>query len=384
MRTAYVIADNIISPLGFTTTDNYNNLLNNLTGIQLRVSQKIYPVPFYCSLIRSDEIESHFDRLDSSGIYTRLEKLIILSIENALQEIKIDVRDDDTLIVISTTKGNIDLIDRRDKNIEKDRLLLWKLAEQIKYYFHSVNDPVVISNACISGVLALIYASRLVQKSVYKNVIVTGGDIISEFVVSGFHSFHSLSEGPCKPFDIDRSGLSLGEGCGTIILSEDRNLSNKKEIISFCGGAVSNDANHISGPSRSGDGLFHAIKNTLEEARSHSVESVDYISAHGTGTLYNDESEALAISIAGLESIPVNSLKGYWGHTLGAAGIIESVAAIQCMRNNMLLGTLGFEKHGVSKLINIIKESYKKEIKSCIKTASGFGGCNAAIAFVKQ
>jgi 3-oxoacyl-[acyl-carrier-protein] synthase-1 len=384
MHNAYVIADNIISPLGFSTTDNYNNLLKSLSGIKLVDDQKIYPAPFYSSIICSDEIEFHFDRLNAPGIYTRLEKLIILSIKDAVQKTKIDAGNEETLIVISTTKGNIDLINTIDDNIEKKRLFLWSLAEQIKYYFNSVNIPVVISNACISGVLALIYASRLIENSVYKNVIVTGADIISEFVVSGFHSFHSISEAPCKPFDINRTGLSLGEGCGTIILSGDRNLSNEAGMISFCGGAVSNDANHISGPSRTGDGLFYAIKNTMEEMRNYQVNSIDYISAHGTATLYNDESEALAISSAGLENIPVNSLKGYWGHTLGAAGIIESVAAIQCLRNNILPGTLGFEKHGVSKSINIIKQSVKKEINSFIKTASGFGGCNAAIAFVKQ
>lgn len=383
MNSVYVIADNIISPLGFNTSDNFGNLIQNNTGIRMIENEKIFPAPFYSSLIQSEEINSRFTNINSPEKYTRLEKMMILSITDALQQTSINIKNNDTLLVLSTTKGNIDLLEDHSKEISEERIYLWKLGELIGKYFNSPNEVVVISNACISGVLAIIYAARLIQNSVYKNVIVTGGDIISEFVVSGFQSFHSLSDEPCRPFDAARTGLSLGEGCGTIILSSEKKLVNDNGLISFRGGSISNDANHISGPSRTGDGLFCAIRNTMNEAKNNSLESIDYISAHGTATLYNDESEALAISSAGLEETPVNSLKGYWGHTLGAAGIIESIAAIHSMKKNVLINTFGFEKLGVSKNINVINKTSQTEIRSCLKTASGFGGCNAAIAFSK-
>ena len=116
---------------------------------------------------------------------------------------------------------------------------------------------------------------------------------------------------------------------------------------------------------------------------SAAVENIDYISAHGTATPYNDEMEAIALSRAGLLDVPVNSLKGYWGHTLGAAGIIESAVAINSLENNILFKTAGFREMGVSEKINVIAENIKKPVKSCLKTASGFGGCNASIILYK-
>jgi 3-oxoacyl-[acyl-carrier-protein] synthase-1 len=110
---------------------------------------------------------------------------------------------------------------------------------------------------------------------------------------------------------------------------------------------------------------------------------VDYISAHGTATNYNDEMEAKAIHLAGLQDVPANSLKGYYGHTLGAAGIIESIIAIHAIKDGIISPSLGFEENGVSNPINICTRLTKKTIKHALKTASGFGGCNAAMIFSK-
>ena len=112
-------------------------------------------------------------------------------------------------------------------------------------------------------------------------------------------------------------------------------------------------------------------------------ENIDTISAHGTATDYNDEMEAKAFSAAGLEQAPLNSYKGYIGHTLGAAGVIEAAISLQSMRMNMLFRSAGYEDHGVSKNLNVIRESHEQEITTCLKTASGFGGSNAAVIFRK-
>lgn len=381
MQSVYVCADNIISPLGFTTADNFARLLQGTSGIRPIDDGNLFPAPFHASLIRSDDIEERFDDHARCDNYTRLEKMLILSIVDALRQTSVDPAAADTLLVLSTTKGNIDLLAGTNPSLPGDRVYLWKMAEAVGEYFRSPNAVAVISNACISGVMALLYASRLIQTGTYKHVIVAGGDIISEFVVSGFHSFHALSDGPCRPFDAARTGLSLGEGCGTIILSCDPALAADKEKIAFRGGAITNDANHISGPSRTGEGLYRAISRTLQEARGNGLEEVDHISAHGTATLYNDESEACAVFDAGLGSVPLNSLKGYWGHTLGAAGIIETVTALRSIKNNVLLPSLGFETLGVSRNITVLDTVRTAPLTSCLKTAAGFGGCNAAIAF---
>ncbi|HEY9113537.1 MAG TPA: beta-ketoacyl synthase N-terminal-like domain-containing protein, partial [Bacteroidales bacterium] len=232
---------------------------------------------------------------------------------------------------------------------------------------------------CISGVLALNTAAMLIDSGKYDNVVVSGGDIITRFVVSGFMSFLSLSPSPCKPFDAERDGLSLGEGAGTIILS---NKNKSSQAIQFLGGASANDANHISGPSRTGEGSYIAIKKALAEARIE-AKSIDHISSHGTATLYNDEMESHAITRHGMQHVPINSFKGSWGHTLGAAGIVETAAMLAEMRENTLLGTVGFSKLGVSNPINVVAKSHPAELNICLKMASGFGGSNAALLVQK-
>jgi 3-oxoacyl-[acyl-carrier-protein] synthase-1 len=215
----------------------------------------------------------------------------------------------------------------------------------------------------------------------YKTVVVAGGDLVTEFTLAGFQAFKAMSEAPCRPFDADRTGINLGEGVGTLILGTQPNKGDAQPIV-LRGGASSNDANHISGPSRTGEGLHLAIQKALADAQS-SAEEMDYLSMHGTATPYNDEMEAKALATAQLQNVPLNSLKGYLGHTLGAAGLIESVVAIWSLRNNQLYRSLGFEKLGVSVPLNIIRQTQQQALQSCLKTASGFGGCNAAVVFSK-
>ncbi|MEI7664184.1 MAG: beta-ketoacyl synthase N-terminal-like domain-containing protein, partial [Bacteroidota bacterium] len=215
----------------------------------------------------------------------------------------------------------------------------------------------------------------------YEHAVVTGGDITSEFVIAGFQSFQAVSPDPCKPFDVNRSGLSLGEGCGTMVLSGIPGVSAGTQIR-ITGAATSNDANHISGPSRTGRELSDAINLAIQEASLEPAD-IDYISAHGTATSFNDEMESKAFELSGLSAAPVNSFKGYWGHTLGGAGLIESVAAVSSMHDNTLYPSAGFDSTGVSVPLNVITRIQSISVDSCLKTASGFGGCNAAITFQK-
>ncbi|PLX13661.1 MAG: beta-ketoacyl synthase, partial [Marinilabiliales bacterium] len=243
------------------------------------------------------------------------------------------------------------------------------------------NDPVLISNACISGVVALSVAKDYIEKGLYKNVIVSGADIASEFVISGFQSFKAIGSTACKPFDKNRDGITLGEGASTIIVS-DSPLEKDQSPIILAGTGISNDANHISGPSRTGDGLALSISKAMQEAGIE-ADSVDYISAHGTATPYNDEMESKALELAKVNHAPLNSCKAYFGHTLGAAGLLESSALIHSMRSNIIFPSIGCDEIGVSGDINLITEKTEKEMYTALKTASGFGGCNASAVFTK-
>jgi 3-oxoacyl-[acyl-carrier-protein] synthase-1 len=228
--------------------------------------------------------------------------------------------------------------------------------------------------------LAILTGMRLIQSGQYENAVVAGADVISKFVLSGFQSFQAISPLPCKPFDAARDGINLGEAAGTVIITSNKNYSSG---IKVTGGSVSNDANHISGPSRTGEELNLAITKALNAAGLNAAD-IDFISAHGTATVYNDEMEAKAIAMAGLQAAPVNSLKGYYGHTLGAAGLIESIISIQSLKENLVIPTRGFENLGVTQPVNVCSTLYRSALNNCLKTASGFGGCNAAMVFSKQ
>lgn len=382
---AFVIADNIISPLGFSSSENFEELKKMHTGVKRLETSELSSEPVCAALVDTQKLNSEFQKLNTKKDFTRLEKMVLLSIHDCLkQNPNIDVTSKKTLIILSTTKGNIDLLDPKlASEFDKKRVYLWETANIVAQHFNNPNKPLIVSNACISGVLAIILGKRLLETDQYDTIIVCGVDILTHFVVSGFQSFKAISNEVAKPYDAKRDGISLGEGCGTVILTNNPSkISNFKFQIMVSGGASSNDANHISGPSRTGDGLFLAIDKTLKESNVKASE-VSYISGHGTATLYNDDMESLAITDAHLENVPMNSLKSYFGHTLGAAGIIESIIGIHSMRENTLIGTFNFNELGVTKPINIIKNTESANINNCLKTAAGFGGCNAAVFFQK-
>jgi 3-oxoacyl-[acyl-carrier-protein] synthase-1 len=371
MKDVFIISDNILSPLGVTTEANFTQLKKGVSGIKLHTDQSISAEPFHASL---------FNDFKFPVKATKFEQLLIASITDALKDSGLNSSDKNTLLIISSTKGNISLLETtQDPAQLKDTIALHRSAKLVADHLGFSNQPIVISNACISGLLALLTGMRVIQSGQYKHVVVAGADVISKFVLSGFQSFQAISKNECKPFDVARDGINLGEGAATIILS-----ATKKETgdIKITGGSVSNDANHISGPSRTGEELFQAIKKAMDVAKI-SAADIDFISAHGTATIYNDEMEAKAITLAGMQSAPINSLKGYYGHTLGAAGLIESVVTIQSMRENVVLPSRGFTESGVTNSINIATSLQSKILNHCLKTASGFGGCNAALVFSK-
>lgn len=372
-----VISTNIYSPLGKTTNENFEQLLKNNSGLQLHAGNNLSDVPFYASLFDQSAYKD--------GSYTKFEQLLINSITGAIENCNIDLSGKNTLLIISSTKGNISLLEEDKTSSLTSKVLAQRIslpasAKRVANHFNFFHQPIVISNACISGIAAMITAMRLLQARLYEHIVIAGADIISKFILSGFESFQAISPVPCKPFDADRKGINLGEAGATVILSTQKGT---KKDIQISGGAISNDANHISGPSRTGEELALAINNSLKQA-GISFKDIDYVSAHGTGTMYNDEMEAKALALSGLQAVPLNSLKGYFGHTLGAAGLVESIIAMRSMQEDLVLGSHGYERNGVSVDVNISAQHRRSVINNTLKTASGFGGCNAAIIFSKQ
>jgi 3-oxoacyl-[acyl-carrier-protein] synthase-1 len=330
--------------------------------------------PFYAASIDEKDLEVAFSEMESSKNFTKLEKMMLLALHPILKNSKLDNR---TALIVSTTKGNITALENNtEEALQKAPLHV--LAKTIADYFGFTTEPIVISNACVSGILAVAVAKRIIQSNMYEQVFIVAGDAVSEFVLSGFNSFQAMSDLPCKPYSKYRTGVSLGEAAAAVLVT-----SNKKNAkVAILGDGSINDANHISGPSRTGEGLVRSIESAFKEANV-AANQMDYISAHGTATPFNDEMEAIALNRLGLENVPINSLKGYYGHTLGASGLLETVIGIASVEQNKIFTSLGFDEMGVSQNIAIIEKNENKTIHYFLKTASGFGGCNTAVVFEK-
>lgn len=355
---AYIIADNIISPLGETSEENYLSVKAGRSGIRAYEPGTCnIPEGFYASLLFED-----------------FETLALKSAQKAIANAQLELKGKRTAFILSSTKGNIE-----------ENISLADSAQRIASQLGIDSKPIVVCNACISGLSALILGNRLIDSGLYDSAIVCGCDTPRQFILSGFQSLKALSPEPCRPFDMERMGLNLGEAAATLILSKNPIQGNSWRMGD---GFIRNDAFHISTPSKTADGLYLSLQRTLESFTkeiSSTCKQIDmkahlaFINAHGTATLFNDQMESVAIGRAGLSDLPANAYKSFWGHTMGAAGILETIISMKAIDDDTILGTRGFSELGVSGKMNICAENRPTDKKGFIKMLSGFGGCNATI-----
>lgn len=360
---AYIIADNIISPLGETSEENYLSVKAGRSGIRAYEPGTCnIPEGFYASLLFED-----------------FETLALRSAQKAIANAQLELKGKRTAFILSSTKGNIE-----------ENISLADSAQRIASQLGIDSKPIVVCNACISGLSALILGNRLIDSGLYDAAIVCGCDTPRQFILSGFQSLKALSPEPCRPFDMERMGLNLGEAAATLILSKNPIQGNSWRMGD---GFIRNDAFHISTPSKTADGLYLSLQRTLESFTkeiSSTCKQIDmkehlaFINAHGTATLFNDQMESVAIGRAGLSDLPANAYKSFWGHTMGAAGILETIISMKAIDDDTILGTRGFAELGVSEKMNICAENRPTDKKGFIKMLSGFGGCNATIWAAKS
>ena len=347
-----IIADNILSPLGETTEANVQAVREGRTALKEHRLPGV-PESFVASLFEP-----------SIGF----EEGLIRSIRGALASAKekgveIDMTSKEVIVIISSTKGNV-----------ADFECIGASAQHVASHFGNPNRPIVVSNACISGLSAQILAMRLLRTKAYRYAVVAGMDVQGKFIVSGFQSFKALSPEPCRPFDGDRCGLNLGEAAACMILTNEEHWTQGEWCL--LEGAMRNDANHISNPSRVGEGCYRAIQQL-----GHPTDTWSCICAHGTATLFNDEMEACAIDRAGLSQVPTYSLKGYYGHTMGAAGILETIIALHAAQEGWIPATKGFAESSTTHEIHVTPKEEPCPKGDVLKLLSGFGGCNAAVGY---
>ncbi len=350
----YIGAENIISPLGCTAQENFEAAFAGKSGIKEIAEAGFSKTNFFLSKFEKPQSIKQLIRECLKGIDHNL------------------IASPKTKVILCSTKGNV------EDNLQES---LNSVLEDFIATYNVVNQPLFISNACISSVLGVVKAADLIRANLYDNVLVVGVDLVSDFIVYGFEALYALADGLCKPYDKDRKGINLGEACASVLLSKHKEIF-AEAPCEYISGSASNDANHISGPSRTGEGLFRSVTKTMT-AGNITSEEIDYISAHGTATVYNDNMESIAFSRLKLSSVPMNSFKGYFGHTLGAAGTLEIALTLQSIRKQSLIKSLGYSEQGTDFPLNVITKSQKGTVNTVLKTSSGFGGVNASLIIKK-
>ena len=362
---ATVISDNITSPLGLTTEQTYKAVRQGKSGLSHYPCENgeggwnDLPFPIEASLFNKEQ----WDKTMVDG-FSKFESLVLHSVKAAISTLIFNK--ERAILILSSTKGDIELLEKGE-----DMSSLADAAKKVSMAIGIENDPIVVCNACISGVSAIILGQRLVDCGNYSNVIVCGADVQSRFIVSGFQALKALSEEPCRPFDIERLGLNLGEAAATIVLSSEMNSPKGWKIDK---GAICNDAYHISAPHPKGLGAGMALRKMKDADNPISV-----IGVHGTATMYNDQMESKAIEMAELQDVPLSALKGYFGHTMGAAGVLETIITMRALEDGLILPSKGFETCGVSGKVKISDKSVMVHGNTFVKMLSGFGGCNGTV-----
>jgi len=277
-------------------------------------------------------------------------------------------------LVLGTAKANIEALDQPCSTAARRHLLPQQLAADLASAHGAAGPVQCVSVACVSGMTAIIQGAKLLQRGAVDAVFVVGVDSLSPFVVAGFSALKALDPVGCRPFDRNRAGLSLGEAGAAVVL-----VRGPGEFT-IAGWGGSNDANHLTGPSRDGSGLSLAIQRALTAAQLQ-PDAIDYVNAHGTGTPYNDAMEALALqTIFGTSCPPVSASKGMLGHTLGAAGIVETIVCILAARDQLLPGTPRLDTPAEGSPARLLKEPQPNtRVRHILKLGTGFGGINAAL-----
>ncbi|MBC6996642.1 beta-ketoacyl synthase N-terminal-like domain-containing protein [Neolewinella lacunae] len=277
--------------------------------------------------------------------------------------------DPQTTWILGSAKGNVAALQKGRGDYP-----LSASAQTVANTLGLVQPPICISTACTSGLAGIIHAERLLRSGKYRRVAVSGCDLASDFVLSGFNRIQAVSTTFCRPYDADRNGINLASAAATVYLEWRTPQAGE---ISIVGGATSNDGYHISRPSPEGTALQDCIR------RSCGDQVPDFICGHGTATVLNDNTESEAIFSSGLAAVPTFSVKGQLGHTLGACGVLETIITQQCMEENTILASVGFARPGTTAAVNISRNIELKPIRNALNIAVGFGGGNAAILLRK-
>ena len=369
MNRVLVVGGASVTALGDTTDTLWDNLLARRTGIR--------PLARFPTAGYGTNLAACVPELVSSG-----PRSMVIALLDRLCE-HLPPLPPDTLLIASTTKGGVDNLERLAGGAaaDADDIPLPAIGAALRRRLGLTVPGFTVSAACASGSIALGRGARIVAAGQAGAVLVVAFDVITEFVFSGFSALQALSREPCNPFDRGRTGLSLGEGAAAILLEDSAHADaeGREPLGEVLGWGATNDAVHITAPARDSRGLVQAIGAALARAGCE-PRDVAGVSAHGTGTIYNDLMELNAFrAVFGERQVPVYGIKGALGHTLGAAGAVETLVALRAIAAGVVPGTVGLKDPDPAAAGRVSPDPVPLDGHRILLTNSGFGGVNGAL-----
>jgi len=380
----------IVSAIGMDLETNHSSLLNLTSGISTIELLKGLEHEFFGGEIKftNQQLEKIAFGKKQNEILPRALLLSLIAAKQAWGENAISPKIK-TAIIGATTIGGMDLTEEYFKTKQSIHTLKHHpcgvITDYLADYFHLEGFKTTISTACSSAANAIILGSRMIKHGLADRVLVGGGDALTKFTINGFNSLRIYDADFCKPFDDNRNGLNLGEAAAYIVLENNKSLSMTKnrKIATVLGWGNANDAYHQTASSPNGEGAQKAMQLALAEA-DLKPEDIDYINAHGTATTNNDLSEGRAIEALFGKNQLFSSTKGYTGHTLAAAGIVEFIYSILSMQGNTIFPVLNNKtKMSELNIRPVIDLKQNIEINTVLSNSFGFGGNNATIIIGK-
>ena len=392
MPKVYVTGIGALSSIGNDIEAQHKSLKIGKTGIgksQFFNSKYADIFPFGEIRLSNDYLKTKLGTIDTQD-FTRTDLVAFVAFQEAVNDANISdlLSDKRTALISSSTVGGMCETDmlHSDANMKTKAspfiesysggAHVLKLAEVYKLKGHTNT----INTACSSSANAIMLGTKMIKAGIIDRAIVGGADTLAKFTVNGFNALQILSENPCKPFDENRTGLTLGEAGAFLVLEKEEDCKDKKKYAEILGYGNTNDAFHASSLSEDAIGIVLAMKTALESAKISSNQ-INYINTHGTATENNDYSELLGITKIFNEIPPFNSTKSYTGHTLAAAGALEAIFSILSINNSELYASLNVEtpvKTFDAEPINTFKENVN--IDYVLSNSFGFAGnCTSLI-----
>lgn len=392
MERVFVTGMGLISAIGHDVPSCLNSLQNGKSGIgkaRYFTSKYTENIPFAEVSLSNEELKARSGLTGQKGL-SRTALLAFIAVDEALGQAGLseeEIRSFDTGFLTSSTVGGMSNTDE----LYADANMKGEPSEYVRTYGggeHTLRVierlgirgySTTINTACSSAANAIMLGSRLIRSGRLKRVIVGGSDSLAKYTVNGFNALMILSGQACRPFDVNRDGLTLGEGSAYLVLEAESVCGNKTRLAEITGFGNANDAHHPSATSDEAFGPRLAMEGALKSA-GLKPEDIDYINAHGTGTPNNDITEMFAFNAIFSQIPPFNSTKCYTGHTLAVAGAVEAIISILSIREGQIFPGLNclepISDYGVSPVMKL----EDKKLKHVISNSFGFGGnCTSLI-----